>query len=91
MLPSWIYTRRRRNPQTRRPLTGEFRMTEKALREYGSELYKVYFVANYFPGNDDQHRQWKKLQKWRAALATQVAPPASVAPPLKPQASRRVR
>lgn len=87
----WIYTRQPRNPQTRRPLTGELRMTEKALREYSHELYKVYFVANNFPGNDDQRRQWKTLPEWRADLATQVAPPASVAPPLKPQASRRVR
>ena len=87
----WIYTRQPRNPQTRRPLSGELRMTEKALREHGAELYKVYFVANDFPGNDDQRRQWKTLPEWRAALAPLVAPPASVAPPLKPQASRRVR
>jgi hypothetical protein len=87
----WIYTRQPRNPQTRRPLSGELRMTEKALREYGSELYKVYFVANDFSGNDDQRRQWKTLPEWRAAMAPLVAPAAAVAPPLKPQASRRVR
>lgn len=87
----WIYSRHARNPETKRPLTGELRMTEKALREHGNDIYKVYFMANDFEGNDIPRRQWKALPEWRAALVPLVAPAASVAPALTTRANRRMR
>lgn len=87
----WIYTRVPRNPETKRPLTGELRMTEKALREQGGSLYKVYFTANDIAQIEEPRHQWKTLSEWRAGMASQVAPAAAVAPALKSQSARRVR
>lgn len=87
----WIYTRVARNPETKRPLAGELRMTEKALREHGMSLYKIYSAANELIDIENPNYQWKTLTEWRAGLAAQVAPAAAVAPALKSRSSRRVR
>lgn len=86
----WIYTRDPINPQTKRRLRGELHLTEKALLDYGDDLYRTYFIANDFDHGDIRTTRLN-LAQWRANMARAVAPNPKLAPPLSTTPKRRVR
>lgn len=86
----WIYTRQPINPQTKRKLRGDIHLTEKALIDYGDDLYRMYFIANDFDHGDTRNTRMS-LSQWRASMAKAVAPNPRLAPPLASAPTRRVR
>ena len=86
----WLHSREPRNPQTKRILGGDLFMTEKALADYGDDLYRVYFLANDYDHGDVRHTTLHAPQ-WRAAMAKQAAPAPKAAPDMAPRSRRRVR
>ena len=88
---AWIYTQEPRNPDTNRLVIADLHMAAKSFTLYGKDFYRMYQVANAFPGNGPSYNE----AEWRAKLSSQIAPnplaatfPSGAAPQPKARARR---